>query len=318
MRTSSMRPLFPTLLLLSFLAALPLSCQQHKKAESVSEVQVINDISYLGDAQPQELHQADSLRRLNLYLPKDKQNIPFLIWIGGGAWSYVDRHQEADLAMKLAAKGIGVASVGHRLSSAVWRDPSLDSGVVHPAHAQDVALATAWLLENANRYHIAKDRIYIGGFSSGAHLAALLAMKPDYLKALGQPEMPFAGILAISGAYDIADYRQAFIEGNQPHLAEQHVEAVFGNLPEDWQDASPAAYLENLSVPLLLVADGDIARYTRRFETLLQERGISEIQVFYAEDYSHADLWRELSYSDRSAYRDLMEAFILDPEDSSY
>ena len=101
---------------------------------------------------------SDTLQKLNLVIPKGVHNPSLLIWIGGGAWSYVDRQVEMDLAKKLAAKGIAVASVGHRLSPATWKDPALDSGVQHPAHITDLSRAIKYLLHNAESYGYSSRR----------------------------------------------------------------------------------------------------------------------------------------------------------------
>ncbi len=75
----------------------------------------------------------DSLQQLNLVVPQSDKP-PLLIWIGGGAWSYGDRNLEMDIARQFAHEGIAVAAVGHRLSPAIWKNPSLISGIQHPAH----------------------------------------------------------------------------------------------------------------------------------------------------------------------------------------
>src|SRR5688572_11040411 len=59
--------------------------------------------------------------KLNIVIPKEVEQPPLLIWIGGGAWSYVNRNIEMDLARKVPKKGIAVASVSHRLSPATWK-----------------------------------------------------------------------------------------------------------------------------------------------------------------------------------------------------
>ena len=90
---------------------------------------------------PTDAVEADSVQRLNLVLPTDVEQPPLLLWIGGGAWSYVNRAMEMDIARRMAAEGMAVASVGHRLSAAVWQNPALDEGVQHPAHIEDIASA---------------------------------------------------------------------------------------------------------------------------------------------------------------------------------
>src|SRR5688500_14534763 len=43
-----------------------------------------------------------SRQRLNLVIPKIANKPPLLIWVGGGAWSYVNPDMEMDLARKIA------------------------------------------------------------------------------------------------------------------------------------------------------------------------------------------------------------------------
>ena len=179
-----------------------------------NDVEVYSDLLYADEASAQN----DSLQRLNLVLPKGKVRAPLLIWIGGGAWSYVDRNLEMDLAKHLARAGIAVASVGHRLSPAVWRDSSLNTGIQHPEHAKDIASALKWLFDQAPQYGYDRDNLFIGGYSSGGHLAALISLDRSYLKAEGLPANIIRGVIPISGAYDIVAYREALAAGGVQSL----------------------------------------------------------------------------------------------------
>ncbi|MEM6800632.1 MAG: alpha/beta hydrolase [Bacteroidota bacterium] len=252
----------------------------------------------------------DSNHKFNLILPKESQAAPLLIWIGGGAWSYVDRHIEMDLGRRIAAEGIAFASIGHRLSSAVWRDPKLNSGIQHPAHVEDLAMAIKWLYEHADTYHYDKDKIIVGGFSSGAHLSSLVAMDSKYLAKWGLSPEIIKGIIPISGTYDIVDYHRVFAEGENKHLAKEHVEAVFGSTKESWIEASPITYMDGLKMPLLLIADANIGKYTRIFEREIQEAGVEEVEIVYADEFGHGDLWVNMAREDESTYRDKLVDFV--------
>ncbi len=249
---------------------------------------------------------------------KGQSDYPLLVWIGGGAWSYVDKDQEMALARRLAEQGIAVASVGHRLSPAVWRDPALDRGIQHPAHIEDIANAFAWLWKHAPEYSYDRDAIFLGGFSSGAHLAALLCMDGRRLDRVGLSTQNIRGVIPISGTYDIADYHQTFLESEQQqHLAEQHVEAVFGDRPEDFRDASPTTYLDQLSVPMLIIADRDLDRYTRLFEERIREVTFDDTVVVHVHGLGHSALWRDISHEPQSFCRDLIVDFIQTRSQSS-
>lgn len=275
---------------------------QEKSKYAISESR---NIDYL------EGQSTDTIQKLNLVTPKGITEYPLLIWIGGGAWSYVDRNVEMDLAKKFAEEGIAVASIGHRLSAATWRDPSMDKGVKHPAHVKDIAASINWLYENAVRFGYNKERIFIGGFSSGAHLAALIGLDHSYLEEVGLNKSVIKGMIPISGAYDISNYYEVFKNGNSPELAESHVMAVFGDTQEDLRDASPTSYLENLEIPILLISDNAIDRYTRLLERRLKEIDFKAYEVMYAPDLNHAALWRDISFENSSRYRKAMVDFIM-------
>ncbi|MEM9839558.1 MAG: alpha/beta hydrolase fold domain-containing protein [Pseudomonadota bacterium] len=275
-------------------------------AQAFSAQRTILDLPYTADPA------ADANQKLNLVIPEGEGSHPLFIWIGGGAWSYVDRNMEMDLAEKLSRYGIAVASVGHRLSSAVWQDPELTEGVQHPAHISDIAAAVAWLIDNASNYDLNADHIVIGGFSSGAHLAALLAADPQYLEAHGLTLERLSGVVAIGGTYDIRDYHRAFREGSRPALATEHVEAVFGSTEEAMQSASPALFAETFETSMLLISDANTYNYTRIFEDALVDAEHTELAVVHVRHLGHGPLWQHLSHAEQSSYREQMASFITD------
>lgn len=268
------------------------------------EVSEISNIDYLG------VRSVDTIQKLNLVTPDGIEDYPLLIWIGGGAWSYVDRNVEMDLAKKFAEEGIAVASIGHRLSPATWRGSTLNKGIQHPEHVKDIAASFKWLYENAEEYGYDKDKIFVGGFSSGAHLAALIGLDDSYLKEVGLSKDVIRGMIPISGTYDIMNYHEVFATGNNPELAKLHVEAVFGDTKEDFMNASPTSYLENLGIPMLLISDNAIDRYTRFFEKELKKTDFTKYKTIYVPDLNHAELWRNISLEDPSVYRTSIIEFI--------
>lgn len=266
----------------------------------------IKDLLYVDASEVQN----DSLQRLNLVMPKSDEELPLLIWIGGGAWAYGSRQGEMGLARAFAREGMAVASVGHRLSPAVWRDPALSSGVQHPAHILDIAQAFKWLYDHAETYGYDRDKLYIGGYSSGAHLSALLSMDEKYLADVGLTVGHIRGVIPIAGAYDISAYHRAFLEGTRPELADLHVKAVFGDTEEDFIDASPTSYVETMTVPMLLISENQSYDYTRIFEEKIKGAGFDGLSVIHVEEMGHGAFWRHLWQAEESAYRDAIVTFI--------
>src|SRR5688572_14115006 len=236
-----MKKLFTLLLSITLIATY---AQDSKQSEFIE----INELEYYSGKDASPYH------KLNLVLPKNKSGFALMLWIGGGAWSYVDKNMEMDLARKFAREGIAVASVGHRLSPAVWKDSSMTTGIKHPEHIKDIALAFKWLLDNANKYGYSRNNIFVGGFSSGAHLAALLAMDDRYLKNAGSSREQIRAIIPIAGTYDIPHYYKILAEGDKA-LAEDHVKGVFGKTQEEFVNASPTSYMNGLKTPMLLISE---------------------------------------------------------------
>lgn len=251
-----------------------------------------------------------NLQKLNLVIPKAEEKTPLLIWIGGGAWSYVDRNMEMDFAQKMADRGVAVAAVGHRLSPAIWKDPTLIRGVQHPAHINDVASAFTWLMENSENYNIDKSRIFVGGFSSGGHLAALLASDASYLKAHNLSVNAIKGVIPIGGSYDIPDYHRAFKEGSRPNLAVEHVEAVFGSTTEEMIAASPTSHVADLATPMLLISDSRTYNYTKLYEEALNAAEVDDLTVLHIRGLGHGQLWQHLSHDEESPYREIILSFV--------
>lgn len=252
-----------------------------------------------------------SLQRLNIILPVDSKDYTLLMWIGGGAWSYVNRDMEMDLGRKFAAEGIAFASIGHRLSPAIWRDTTLKEGVRHPEHIKDVAAAFKWLYDNASNFGYRPDRIFVGGYSSGAHLTTLLGMDDTYLKEVGLSPEKIRGIIPIAGAYDILSYYKVFLNSEtNSSMADTHVKAVFGETEKDFIRASPTEYISNLSVPMLLISENNTYNYTKIFEDKIRAAEYRNFQVLHIHRMGHGELWKHLSYDENSIYRNFIINFI--------
>jgi len=157
--------------------------------EISSNVEVVKDISYTGgDPVDAPKH------KLDLYLPKDKKNFPVMLFVHGGSWRMGDRAMYPVLGNRFAKMGVGVAIPSYRLMP----------GNPHPAQAEDVAAAFAWVYKNVAQYGGDIKRMYLAGHSSGGHLAALLALDETYLKKFDVPATAIHGVAALSGVYDVS------------------------------------------------------------------------------------------------------------------
>src|SRR5260370_39760489 len=97
----------------------------------------------------------------------------------GGFWVLADDEYQTGpaIAANLVRDGVAVALVRYRLAPA---NP-------HPAQAEDVAAAVAYLIKHADKYGFDAKRIYLAGHSAGGHLASLVALDHASFKPQGLP-----------------------------------------------------------------------------------------------------------------------------------
>ena len=196
------------------------------------EVKTIKDVTYY------EGDDADKVKhKLDLYLPRDKEDFPVFFFVHGGAWVHGDKNflnLYSSLGTYFAKHGVGVVVTNYRLSP----------GVKHPEHVKDVARAFAWTYKNIEKYGGRPDQIFVGGHSAGGHLSALLAVDDTYLKAEGMSTSKIKGVIPISGVYDLPD-------GFLP--------VVFGKDEEVHKKAAPLYHVKGGLPPfLILYADKDM------------------------------------------------------------
>ena len=137
---------------------------------------------------------AHPLQQLDFYSAGEGPR-PLLAFLHGGAWQFGDKARRlADRKAPFArAEGWHFASLNFRLVPEV--------GIAEMA--QDAAHGVAALIERADELGIDPARVVLMGHSSGAHLAALVATDPRYLRTAGLAMDALAGVIANDGpAYD--------------------------------------------------------------------------------------------------------------------
>lgn len=151
--------------------------------------------------------------------------LPVVIWVHGGGWRNGDKDNRAGmhLCQTWSRNGCVVVGLDYRLT------PS----VVHPAHVEDVAAGIAWVHKNISKHGGDPRRIFLLGHSAGAHLVALVATAPDYLKVHDMsPKTHLAGVMAIDTAsYDLTQTRTP--------LVRKMISDAFGNDADTLIKASP-------------------------------------------------------------------------------
>ena len=128
---------------------------------------------------------------LDLYLPPEpdggsKSLRPVVVYIHGGGLMVGDKSNRMPDKVRLFNDlGYILVSINYRLSPELQENLTgafAPERVRAPDHIADVAEAIGWLSKNLRSYGGDPDRLVLIGHSSGAHLAALAATSPAWLK----------------------------------------------------------------------------------------------------------------------------------------
>ena len=178
-----------------------------------------------------EIYDADRGLSLDVYRPAQASSpAPALVFFYGGSWRTGDRKDYAFVGRALAARGVLTFVADYR---------KFPDGAF-PRFEEDAATAAAWCLRHASEFGGDPQRVFIGGHSAGAHLAALLATDAHYLDAHGLAPRDFAGAIGIAGPYD-------FLPLTDPKLVE-----VFGEQSQ-WPRSQPINFVDGDEPPFLLL-----------------------------------------------------------------
>lgn len=238
---------------------------------------------------------------LDIYTPQDQaeKNLPVLFWIHGGGWQTGDK---SDVALKprvLTERGFVFVSTNHRLLPEVQMEDLI----------QDVARAVGWVHRNIARYGGDPTRIFLGGHSSGAQLAALTCIDDRYLKKEGVSFDVLKGCIAVDGdTYDIpriimtAEHRQALYGGKMFTFGHRQ---KFGNDPEKHVAFSAVTHVaKGKGIPpfLLLYFSGnpDTRAQAERLESVLTQAEIPA-RSYGKADSNHSRLNDDLGKPDDPA-----------------
>jgi arylformamidase len=248
---------------------------------------------------------------LDIYTPKNSagKSLPVVFWIHGGGWRVGDKGNVALKPKVLTDRGFIFVSTNYRLLPEVKMDALTD----------DVAKSLAWVHKNIARYGGDPKRIFVGGHSAGAQLAALLCTDDRYLKNEGVSFDVLKGCIPVDGdTYDIpkiimtAEYRQALYGGKMPNFGHRQ---KFGNDPEKHIDYSAVTHVKKgKGIPPFLIlyfpGNSDTNAQARRLESVLKASEIPAT-VYGKSDSNHRRLNNDLGNPDDPATQKLYE--FLDP-----
>ena len=200
----------------------------------IAAVNATKDIAYAADV-PGDKH------RLDVYTPAGVRNAPVVIFIHGGGFVQGDRRDYNGLATAIASTGVVVVVPSYRLI------PQTDAR----GAAQDIAAAAVWTTKHVAGYGGNPHGFILCGHSSGAYLAALVGLDPEFLSSDGIPISIVRGIIGFSGTYDVRDMDPEATPAERALL-----QSYFGASREARAALSPITYAAKTSPPVALFCGG--------------------------------------------------------------
>ncbi|WP_095138192.1 alpha/beta hydrolase [Pseudomonas sp. Irchel s3a10] len=219
----------------------------------------------------------DPRQKLDVYVPRQPlKDAPVVVFFYGGSWNSGARGDYAFVGEALASRGI----------VAVLADYRLYPQVRYPLFLEDSARAVAWTRAHIREFSGNPQRLYLMGHSSGAYNAAMLALDPGLLNAVGMSPEDLSGWIGLAGPYD-------FLPIENPQ-----VRPVFF-WPDSPPQSQPINHVRSGEPPALLIAatkDNLVnpARNTAGLARKLREAGVPVQDLYYSRP-NHVTLVASLS-----------------------
>jgi acetyl esterase/lipase len=232
----------------------------------------------------------EARQKLDVYAPESGAlNAPVCIFIYGGGWDSGARGEYAWAGKAMAAEGFVTVVPDYRLVPEV----------TFPSFLDDVALAVKWTVDNIGAQGGDASRIVLVGHSAGAYNAAMVALDPRYLKAVGVERSRIKAFAGLAGPYYF------------PNLDGPVLSKTFGSATDD-RIYQTLDYADAKAPPAFLVAgsaDKTVRpRNTERLAEALKSKGV-EVESHIYPGLSHADVLLDLSRTFRkrsTLYADMM------------
>lgn len=202
------------------------------------------------------------LHKLDIYVPDmARPGANVAIFFYGGRWTYGSKADYLFVGQAFASRGIITVILDYRLFP----------DVRFPGFIEDGAKAVGWVRQHIANHGGDPNRIFLVGHSAGAHIAAMLSMKPGFLAAEDVTVEDIEGWVGLAGPYD-------FLPIKDPAVKE--IFAV-----DDLQSTQPINHVTSRApTTLLLTGDDDetvLARNSMRLGDVINDvGGEAEVKIY--------------------------------------
>jgi arylformamidase len=212
---------------------------------------------------------------LDLY-PARTANAPIFVYVHGGRWAIGSAKDSAYPADLFVNAGVNYAVLDFIQVG--------DAGGDLRPMADQVRRGIAWVYKNAASFGGDSKRFYIGGHSSGGHLAGV-AMVTDWQKEFGLPADMITGGLLMSGMYDLKPARLS-------------ARSSYVKFDDDMETSlSTIRHIERLRAPITVTygtfETPDFQRQSRDFATAVKAAG-KPVELLEAPDFNHFEMCESL------------------------
>lgn len=201
-----------------------------------TDFRMLTDIAYTPEEWPQTLY-------ADLYLPDTNGKRATVLLVHGGGWERRSRKDMAWIARELASRGFAVMNVDYRFAPEY----------TFPAQLHDVQMAMRWLHTHGSEYRLDRSAISAFGFSSGAHLVALMALVASSDSPLNAPYGGNQTCPTAVVAGGIPSDLEAFESGR---LIRQFLGGEQQEIPDIYRQASPVTHVTPSAPPFFLFHGG--------------------------------------------------------------
>ena len=249
----------------------PLMAQNIKRQASLSE----EVRARLGQPLRRQYGQTE-VEALDIYRTT-RANAPLFVFIHGGAWLgglAKNNGFPAELFVNAGVHYIALDFIAIKEADGDLR-----------RMAEQVRRGIAWVYENAGSFGGDRDRLYVGGFSSGAHLCGV-SLVTDWQKDFGLPPDFIKGGLCMSGMYDLKPVR----------LSSRSEYVKFTDEME--QAMSSQRQIDRLRAPLIVTYGTndtpEFQRQARDFAAAAKTAGKS-VELIQAANFGHQEMLESLA-----------------------